>query len=171
MLLKKAEKRDPSSKILDAGACRKLVERARSRGEKIVFTNGCFDIIHRGHCSYLKQAASYGDLLIVGLNSDASVRRLKGEGRPLNPQADRAYVLASLEVVDAVVVFDGDTPKELIEELSPHVLVKGSDYTVEQIAGAEWVLSHGGEVKLIPLVEGRSTTSLLERIRKRQEER
>ena len=130
---------------------------------KIVFTNGCFDILHRGHVEYLSKASDMGDVLVVGLNTDASVRRLKGEGRPVNDEQARALVLASLGCVDAVVLFDEDTPYELIKLVRPDVLVKGADYKPEEIVGYDIVTSYGGQVKTVPLVEGYSTTKILER--------
>ena len=132
----------------------------RSQGLRIVFTNGCFDILHRGHVEYLAQAADKGDVLVVGLNTDASVRRLKGDGRPVNDQEARAMVLASLSFVDAVVLFDEDTPYELIKAVHPDVLVKGADYKVEEIVGHDLVTSYGGLVETIPLVEGYSSTAI-----------
>lgn len=131
---------------------------------KVVFTNGCFDILHRGHVEYLAKAADLGDILVVGLNTDASVRRLKGEGRPVNNQEARALVLASLSFVDAVVLFDDDTPYNLIKTLRPDVLVKGADYQPEDIVGYDIVTSYGGTVTTIPLVEGYSTTNFIERL-------
>ncbi len=133
----------------------------REQGLKIVFTNGCFDLLHRGHVEYLSKASDLGDVLVVGLNTDASVRRLKGEGRPVNDQEARALVLASLACVDAVVLFDEDTPYELIKAVRPDVLVKGADYKVEEIVGHDIVTSYGGQVLTVPLVEGYSTTKLL----------
>ena len=133
----------------------------RSQGLKVVFTNGCFDILHRGHVEYLSKAADMGDVLVVGLNTDASVKRLKGEGRPVNNEEDRALVLASLSFVDAVVLFGEDTPYELIEAVHPDVLVKGADYKTEEIVGYDIVTSHGGIVDTIPLVNGYSTTKLI----------
>ncbi len=133
----------------------------------MVFTNGCFDLLHRGHVSLLERARALGDLLVVGLNSDASVRRLKGRGRPLVPEEDRAYVLASLRAVDAVTIFDEDTPLALIRALLPDVLVKGADYRPEEVVGAEVVRDAGGIVHLLSLEEGRSTSGLLERIRQK----
>lgn len=138
----------------------------RPRDHRLVFTNGCFDLLHRGHVAYLNDAASLGDRLLVGLNSDDSVRRLKGEGRPVQPAGDRAYLLASLRAVDAVTVFDEDTPAALVEALLPDVLVKGADYEEEEVVGREAVREAGGEVRLLPLEAGRSTSVLLERIRR-----
>lgn len=152
-----------ASRLLDLEAA---VERfARPRQERVVFTNGCFDILHRGHVEYLDAARRLGDRLVVGLNGDASVRRLKGPGRPVNPFEDRALVLAGLEAVDAVVRFDEDTPLRLIESLLPDVLVKGGDYRPDEIVGAREVRAAGGEVVVAPLVPGRSTTGILERSR------
>lgn len=137
----------------------------KAAGEKVVFTNGVFDLLHLGHVTYLAKAADLGDKLIIGLNTDASVKRLKGEGRPINDQNNRAALLASLFFVDAVVLFEDDTPRDLIAQLLPDVLVKGADYTVEQIAGAKEVLANGGEVKTITLVDGYSSTSIINRIK------
>jgi D-beta-D-heptose 7-phosphate kinase / D-beta-D-heptose 1-phosphate adenosyltransferase len=134
---------------------------ARPRAERIAFTNGCFDILHRGHVEYLEHARSLADLLIVGLNSDASVRRLKGRTRPVNPQEDRAVVLAALAAVDLVVPFEDDTPRDLIRALLPDVLVKGGDYRAEDVVGRSEVEAAGGRVVIAPLVPGRSTTALL----------
>jgi D-sedoheptulose 7-phosphate isomerase len=130
-------------------------------GHKTVFTNGCFDILHPGHVMLLKQARNMGDLLIVGLNTDDSVSRLKGPKRPYHSFEDRAAVLTALECVDFVVGFEEDTPKRLIETLTPKILVKGGDYSIETIVGADWVTKHGGEVKVIPLLDGHSTTGIL----------
>jgi len=140
-----------------------LREHGAPRSGRLVFTNGCFDILHRGHVEYLAAARALGDVLVVGLNSDASVRRLKGPDRPLNPETDRALVLAGLESVSAVVVFEDDTPLRLIRVLRPDVLVKGGDYSRDTIVGADDVESGGGSVVVIPLVPGRSTTSILSR--------
>lgn len=133
----------------------------RSQGLRVVFTNGCFDILHRGHVEYLAKAADMGDVLVVGLNTDASVRRLKGDGRPVNNEEARALVLASLSFVDAVVLFDEDTPYELIKAIRPDVLVKGADYKVEEIVGYDIVTSYGGKVVTVPLVEGYSSSKYL----------
>ena len=135
-------------------------------GKKIVFTNGCFDLLHAGHIESLSQAASFGDILIVGLNNDASVKRLKGESRPIQQEQNRATLLASLYMVDAVVLFEEDTPLELIKKIMPDVLVKGGDYAPETIVGAKEVIANGGKVEIIPLVPGLSTTNLEALIRK-----
>ena len=137
----------------------------RLMGKKIAFTNGVFDILHEGHIFSLSQAAKEADLLIVGLNSDASTKRLKGEDRPVNKQDSRALMLASLAIVDAVVIFEEDTPLELIKSIMPDVLVKGGDYTVEQIAGAKEVMANGGKIVINPVKEGFSTTSLINKIK------
>ena len=136
----------------------------RLLNKKIVFTNGCFDILHAGHIHSLEQAAAFGDFLIVGLNSDKSINRIKGPDRPFNKEQDRALLLASLMMVDAVVLFEQETPLELIQTLKPDVLVKGGDYTIESIVGAEDVMQNGGKVEIIPLIPGVSTTLIAERI-------
>lgn len=154
------------SRIMDLVSVQRMACVWRLKDDRIVFTNGVFDILHGGHVAYLEQAAALGHRLIVGINSDASVRRLgKGDDRPLNPEQERAQVIAALRCVDAVVVFDQDTPMELIQTIGPDVLVKGGDWTVEKIVGGEYVRKYGGEVHSLPLVEGLSTTSLVERIR------
>jgi D-beta-D-heptose 7-phosphate kinase/D-beta-D-heptose 1-phosphate adenosyltransferase len=132
----------------------------------IVFTNGCFDILHRGHVEYLAAARQLGDVLVVGLNSDASVRRLKGPDRPINPEGDRAAVLDALRAVDFVTIFEEDTPAALIEAVQPDVLVKGADYTEDRIVGADIVRQRGGRVVIVPLLGGRSTSGLIARIRR-----
>ena len=137
----------------------------RFQGKKIVFTNGCFDILHLGHVEYLSRAADLGNILIIGLNSDTSVQKLKGFDRPLINEGARAMLLASLSFVNAVVLFDEDTPYKLIELIQPDVLVKGADYKVEEIAGYDIVLGRGGKIETIELTKGYSTTSLLHRIR------
>jgi len=136
------------------------------KDERIVFTNGCFDILHRGHISYLAAAADLGTKLIVGINSDASVKRLKGTSRPINSFEDRALALAALGFVDAVVEFEDDTPEKLIELTSPNILVKGGDYKIEDIIGANWVAQNGGETIVIPFVQGYSTTNFLNDLKK-----
>lgn len=132
--------------------------------QKIVFTNGCFDVLHYGHVQYLMEAKKLGDLLVVGLNSDDSVRRLKGESRPINGEKERAVVLAALLIVDYVVVFEQDTPKELIEVVRPDVLVKGGDYQIENIVGADFVKQNGGAVTTIPFVEGFSSSHIIKQL-------
>jgi D-beta-D-heptose 7-phosphate kinase/D-beta-D-heptose 1-phosphate adenosyltransferase len=139
-----------------------------ARAGTVVFTNGVFDLIHPGHVDVLEAARSHGDALIVGVNSDASVRRLKGASRPVRSETDRAYVLAAMEAVDAVVIFTEDTPIELIRALRPDVLVKGGDYTPETVVGRSEVESHGGKVIIVPLTAGHSTTSIIERLRDSQ---
>ncbi|MEX1184593.1 MAG: D-glycero-beta-D-manno-heptose 1-phosphate adenylyltransferase [Gemmatimonadota bacterium] len=154
--------RDPASRILSREEA--VAQFGRPREDIVVFTNGCFDILHRGHVTYLHHAAALGDRLIVGLNRDASVERLKGPGRPVVPEDDRAYVLASLACVSAVTLFDEDTPAALIQALLPDVLVKGGDYSPDRVVGREVVEQEGGHVVLIPFVDGQSTTGILERI-------
>lgn len=145
----------------------KLVLEQKLNSKKIVFTNGCFDIIHSGHIYYLAEAKKLGDILIVGLNSDDSVRRLKGENRPVNNQFDRAMVLSALKPVDFVVFFDEDTPLNLIQAINPDVLVKGADYKLEEIVGADFVQKNGGQVVTIKLVEGKSTSTIINSIAKK----
>lgn len=153
----------PGAKVLDRT---ELVRRfGRPRTARLVFTNGCFDLLHRGHVEYLFEARSLGDALVVGINSDASVRRLKGADRPFVAAEDRALLLAALACVDAVTVFDEDTPRDLIAELLPDVLVKGGDYTLDQVVGREEVEGAGGRVALVRLRTGYSSTELLRRIR------
>jgi D-glycero-beta-D-manno-heptose 1-phosphate adenylyltransferase len=153
---------DPAAKVMTWSQA--AAWRARYRG-RVVFTNGVFDLLHRGHVDVLVGARRHGDALVVGLNSDGSVRRLKGANRPVRSEAERSYVLAALEAVDAVVVFDQDTPLELIRRLRPDVLVKGGDYTEATIVGARDVVEWGGEVAVIPLTPGQSTTSIITRLR------
>jgi len=131
---------------------------------KIVFTNGCFDVLHYGHARYLFEARKLGDILVVGLNSDDSVRRLKGETRPVNGEYERAYLLAALACVDYVTLFEEDTPEELIKVVKPDVLVKGGDYDIHNIVGADFVMQNGGTVTTIPFVEGFSSTHIIERL-------
>jgi rfaE bifunctional protein nucleotidyltransferase chain/domain len=153
---------DPRRKILDRSDA--AAWRHRQTG-RVVFTNGVFDLLHGGHVDVLRGARAHGDLMVVGLNSDASVRRLKGPDRPVRSQDERAYLVAALEVVDVVSIFDEDTPLELVQALEPDVLVKGGDYTPATMVGAREVLARGGEVIVIPLTPGLSTTSLIERLR------
>ena len=142
--------------------------RKKSNDIKIVFTNGIFDIIHRGHVSYLEKAKEFGNLLLLGLNSDASARRLRGDTRPFVNQEDRAFILSRLEAVDIVSIFEDDTPINLIQKVKPDYLIKGGDYNIDEIVGKEFVESYGGKVYTIPLIEGKSTTNLINTIRKMQ---
>ncbi len=153
-------------KIFTLSALKAVVTGWRLKGKSISFTNGCFDIIHEGHIFSLSQAAKEADFLIVGVNSDASTKRLKGEERPVNNQQGRALILASLAIVDAVVIFEEDTPLNLITTLLPDVLVKGGDYTIEQIVGSNEVIENGGRVVINPIVQGFSTTGIIEKIRR-----
>jgi len=153
-------------KILSFPQAAQCVGQWRVTGRKIAFTNGVFDILHAGHIASLSQAAKEADYLIVGLNADASVKRLKGESRPVNDQQSRALLMASLIMVDAVVIFEEDTPLNLINLLLPDVLIKGGDYTIEQIVGAKEVMANGGRVVINPILEGFSTTNLINQIRK-----
>lgn len=153
----------PQEKILDRAAMKRTRERLGEEGRKLVFTNGAFDILHAGHVTYLNFARAQGDALVVGLNSDASVKRYKGDLRPVNPERDRALVLAALECVDYVVVFEEDEPKELIAEILPDLLVKGADWA-HYVSGRDVVEANGGRVVLAGMVEGRSTTNTIQRI-------
>lgn len=153
--------------ILTKAELPSLIAEWRAEGKRIVFANGCFDILHAGHIAYLRAARARGDALIVGVNDDPSVRRLKGEGRPINGLEDRMTVLAALEMVDAVVAFSEDTPQKLVEEITPDVLVKGQDWESQGVVGREWVERHGGEVFLAPLLPGRSTSAIADRLGRR----
>jgi D-beta-D-heptose 7-phosphate kinase/D-beta-D-heptose 1-phosphate adenosyltransferase len=153
-----------TSKVLSKAMLQRRLGVARRQGKRIVFTNGCFDLIHPGHIRYLRAAKALGDLLVIGLNSDASVRRLKGPTRPLVSQRDRAEVIAALEMVDYVTVFGADTPYELIKAVQPDILVKGGDWTPDRIIGADIVRARGGEVRSLKFAKGYSTSSLVERI-------
>ncbi len=150
--------------IVSRSELAELCQRIRDEGRRVVFTNGCFDILHRGHVSYLAQARELGDVLVVGLNSDASVQRLKGPSRPVNSEDDRAAVLDALRAVDYVCLFHEDTPLELISTCLPNVLVKGGDYDANSVVGADVVRSHGGEVRILPFVPGKSTSAIIEKI-------
>ncbi len=154
-----------SQKIVSQQELKARIKAWQSQGLKVVFSNGCFDIVHLGHIDYLEKARSMGDKLVIGLNSDESVRQLKGESRPVNDGHARSRMLAAFGFVDGVAVFEEETPKELIAYLLPDILVKGSDYSVENIVGADTVLANGGEVKTIDLVEGFSTSKLIEKIK------
>lgn len=141
------------------------ISKLKKEGKRIVFTNGCFDIIHAGHVDYLEKARSLGDFLIVGLNNDDSVRRLKGLNRPVNPQEQRKRVLEALKSVDMVIIFEEDTPERLIKEIKPDLLVKGGDWSIENIVGADFVLSYGGEVYTVDFIYDTSTTKIIQKIR------
>jgi rfaE bifunctional protein nucleotidyltransferase chain/domain len=154
------------SKISDFSSLKASISKWQSESKKVVFTNGVFDLLHIGHITYMAKAAELGDKLIIGLNSDSSVKRIKGEDRPVNDQNSRAAILAALFFVDAIVVFEEDTPLNLITTLMPDILVKGADYSIENIVGAKEVIANGGEVKTIDFVEGYSSTSIIEKIRK-----
>ena len=155
-----------NNKLLDGDKLAKWLDNCRISGKKIVFSNGCFDILHRGHVEYLAKAAAFGDVMVIGLNTDASVRRLKGPSRPVNDENARAFVLAGMEFVSAVVLFDEDTPYNLIKTVQPDVLVKGSDYKPENIVGYDIVTAKGGKVVTVDLVEGFSTTNTIEKMKK-----
>lgn len=157
--------RRAAGRVLSQADTARLVETAREAGRQVVFTNGVFDLLHPGHVRYLQGARALGDLLIVGLNADASVRRNKGPQRPINPEGERAEVLAALECVDAVVIFDQDTPAEIISLVQPDVLVKGADWAADQIVGRDTVEARGGRVVRIAVEQGYSTTAIVERIR------
>jgi D-glycero-beta-D-manno-heptose 1-phosphate adenylyltransferase len=151
-------------KILTPDQLQSKLKEWKSQGDKIVFTNGCFDLLHLGHVDYLEKARQLGDKLVLGLNTDASISRIKGPNRPLQDEMSRARVMASLLFVDAVVLFDNDTPLELIKIVQPDILVKGDDYTIENIVGQDIVIANGGEVKTVPLVKGYSTTNIVKKI-------
>ncbi len=156
------------NKIMNSAQVEAKAKRWQTRGKKIVFTNGCFDILHYGHVHYLADAKNLGDYLVVGINSSASVKRLKGANRPINDDFTRFHLLAALKFVDAVVVFGDngdDTPLELIKKINPAILVKGGDWQPEQIVGSDFVLSNGGEVKSLPFVAGYSTTNIEKKIK------
>ena len=151
--------------ILSRETIGEVCNELRILNKQIVFTNGCFDILHAGHVAYLEKAKRLGDILIIGLNSDASVKRLKGPERPVNSEHDRAIVLGALKVVDFIVYFEENTPLELIKIIKPDFLVKGGDYKIEDIVGADVVQDKGGEVMVIPFVEGKSTTNIINKMR------
>ena len=156
--------RNTLTKILTRDRLMEIVEEWKKSGETVVFTNGCFDILHLGHVDYLEKARQLGSKLVVGLNTDDSIHRLKGNSRPVQDEKSRARVLASLEFVDAVSLFNEDTPYELIQVLKPHILVKGNDYSPENIVGADIVISNGGRVITIELVAGYSTSGIIKKI-------
>lgn len=153
-------------KIYSRQALIKKVNEWKKEGKKIVFTNGVFDLLHKGHIFSLSQAARQGDILVIGLNSDTSVKRLKGETRPVNDQDARALLLAALSMVDAVVIFEEDTPFDLITSVLPDILVKGGDYTIDEIVGAKEVIANGGKIVINPILDGFSTTAIIDAIAK-----
>ena len=157
------------NKIYNKEALIKQIFIWKMQGKKIVFTNGVFDVIHKGHISSLTEAASFGEILIVAVNADESVKKLKGPTRPINDERARALVLASLLQTDAVIIFEEDTPLELIKALMPDILVKGGDYTIDQIAGAKEVIENGGAVKIAKIIEGISSTNIIEKMKNEQE--
>ena len=153
-----------ATKTLSSKRLSGLLKRLRSKGKRVVFTNGCFDILHVGHVDYLSGAKRLGDILVVGLNSDSSVKKIKGKGRPVNSERDRAKVLSSLSAVDYICIFKESTPERLIKELKPSILAKGGDWKIGNIVGGNFVKSIGGKVKRIPFVKGYSTTALIRKI-------
>lgn len=150
--------------ILSRKLAAEVIEELKKQGKKVVFTNGCFDILHVGHLTYLNEAKRQGDILIIGVNSDASVKRLKGESRPINGERDRAEMLCGLKAVDYTVIFEEDTPMELIEELKPSIHVKGGDYKKEDLPETPVVERNGGEVRILGFVDGKSTTNIVNKI-------
>ncbi len=149
--------------VLNDSNISSIAEAYRAEKKKIVFTNGCFDLLHIGHVSYLEEAKKLGDVLIVGINTDASVSKLKGPNRPIQNENDRAAILAALKSVDHTVLFGEDTPLNLIKKVKPDILVKGGDWKIEQIAGSDFVLSYGGDVRSLQFINGRSTTAIIEK--------
>ena len=163
-ILMPAENTFTDCKIIPIEEIGRQVRNWRKEFRKLVFTNGCFDILHSGHVRYLQTAAGFGDILVLGLNSDSSVRKLKGPRRPIMPQADRAYLLSAIQAIDCIVIFDEETPARLIEAVSPEVLVKGGDYLPEEIVGYDTVTKNGGSVQIVPFVEGKSTSGIVNSI-------
>ena len=155
---------DSASKIVSLALAVEITSDKQKQGKKIVFTNGCFDLLHLGHVDYLEKARNLGDFLVVGVNTDASVSAIKGPFRPVSPELSRTRVLASLGFVDLVVLFDEETPLNMIKSIKPDILTKGDDYSIDNIVGADFVMKEGGVVKTIPLVEGFSTTNFVKRI-------
>jgi len=154
------------NKIMSMENAKIQIKKWQNNDEKVVFTNGCFDVLHAGHIKYLFKAKSLGDHLVIGLNTDSSVRILKGKNRPLQDEQDRALILAALEAVDLVILFDKDTPLEIITFLKPDILVKGSDYTIDNIVGAKEIVQWGGKVETIEFVNGKSTSLIIEKMGK-----
>ena len=162
--MRAASPRRARDKVKSLAAAVRVVRRAQAASRRVVFTNGCFDLLHAGHVKYLQKARNLGDLLVLGLNSDASVRRLKGTKRPLIDQDERAHLLAALDCIDYVVIFDEDTPLNLITALKPLVLAKGGDYSLDGVVGRDVVEAYGGRVELVTFVDGKSTTNIIERV-------
>ena len=160
---------DPNVRVLSWDQTASFVRTARAERRRVVFTNGVFDLLHPGHVRYLQHARNLGDLLVVGLNADVSVRKNKGPGRPITPQDERAEILAALECVDAVVIFEEDTPAEIVRLVQPDVLVKGADWPADQSVGRDTVEARGGRVVLVPVEQGHSTSAIVERIRRLQD--
>jgi rfaE bifunctional protein nucleotidyltransferase chain/domain len=156
-----------SKKIFTLKALSQQISRWRLKSDTIVFTNGCFDLLHTGHLHTLQEAKKLGDKLVVGVNATSSVQKLKGPNRPIQSEEDRSSMLSALQMVDAVILFEEETPIKIIEEISPDILVKGGDWKIENIVGANYVLSLGGDVKSIPLLEGYSTTDLIKKIKEK----
>ncbi len=154
-----------NQKIIRFNDIAEVISKEKEAGKKVVFTNGCFDILHRGHVAYLNQASELADILVIGLNSDASVKRLKGEERPINTEMDRAFLLSAMGFVSYVVIFEEDTPFNLIKQVMPDILVKGGDWKPEQIVGSDIVLANGGEVKSLRFETGYSSTNIIDKIR------
>ena len=153
-------------KIIKKEEAEEIIGKLKKQNKKTVFTNGCFDILHVGHVRYLRESSKYGDILIVGLNSDISVKKIKGDSRPINNENDRAEILAELECVDFVVIFDEESPSKLIDELKPDIYTKGADYSLETLPERDVVLKNNIEVKFIKFVEGKSTTNIIKTIQK-----
>ncbi len=156
-----------NGKIKKTAALKRALTALKKRGKQIVFTNGCFDILHVGHIDYLSRARKMGDALVIGLNSDSSVRRLKGASRPINKERDRAKIISALWFVDYVTIFNEDTPEALIRKIKPDIMVKGSDWKGKHVAGADFVKSRGGRVRMVRFVKGYSTTSVIKKISKK----
>lgn len=150
--------------IISRSEAKNLAKKLKEENKTIVFTNGCFDILHIGHVRYLKESAKYGDVIIIGLNSDSSVKRLKGETRPINNESDRAELLSELGFVDYVIIFEEDSPVNLLDEIKPHIYTKGADYTLESLPEAPTVLRNGGRVEFLKLVDGKSTSNVIKSI-------
>ncbi|MFH1715258.1 MAG: D-glycero-beta-D-manno-heptose 1-phosphate adenylyltransferase [Elusimicrobiota bacterium] len=163
--IRQTAKKIKMTKFIDIDKLVKILKQKRKQRKKIVFTNGCFDILHKGHVAYLEKAKRYGDILVIGLNSDSSIRRLKGPKRPIFPERERAEVLSALSCVDYVAMFNENTPLNLIKKIQPDVLIKGGDYTLDTIVGRDFLESYGGKVVTIPLIKGKSTSDIINKIK------